>query len=171
MLSWRLRQLEESKGNRRGSWRLLQLRRVREIDEDHGDCGQVALLYISLMRTLGVPARWESGWMLHPGELNLHDWAEVYFEGVGWLPVDVSFGRYTGSDRGAARTFYSHGIDAHRLAANSTVSGEFYPAKRFVRSETVDFQLGEVETDKGNLYYPAWDSKMTLIDVKPISIK
>lgn len=140
-------------------------------EEGHGDCGQVALLYISLMRTLGVPARWESGWMLHPGELNLHDWAEVYFEGVGWLPVDVSFGRYTGSDRGAARTFYSHGIDAHRLAANSTVSGEFYPAKRFVRSETVDFQLGEVETDKGNLYYPAWDSKMTLIDVKPISIK
>ena len=31
------------------------------IDEGHGDCGQVSLLYISLMRTLGVPARWESG--------------------------------------------------------------------------------------------------------------
>ncbi|MDE6043747.1 MAG: transglutaminase domain-containing protein, partial [Muribaculaceae bacterium] len=51
------------------------------IAEGHGDCGQVSLLYISLMRTLGVPARWESGWMMHPGELNYHDWAEVYFEG------------------------------------------------------------------------------------------
>ena len=58
------------------------------VDEGHGDCGQVSLLYISLMRSLGVPARWESGWMLHPGEVNLHDWTEVYFEGVGWLPVD-----------------------------------------------------------------------------------
>ncbi len=136
--------------------------------EGHGDCGQVSLLYISLMRTLGVPARWESGWMLHPGEKNLHDWAEVYFEGVGWLPVDVSFGRYTGASDPEARTFYSHGIDAHRFATNRGVGDTLYPPKRFVRSETVDFQLGEVETAKGNLYYPAWDSHMELIEVKPV---
>lgn len=138
------------------------------IDEKHGDCGQVALLYISLMRSLGVPARWESGWMLHPGEKNLHDWAQVYFEGVGWVPVDPSFGRYTSAKDPRAVKFYSHGMDAHRLAANYGVGGQFYPPKRFVRSETVDAQMGEVESTKGNLFYPAWDQKLELLDAHPV---
>lgn len=138
------------------------------ISERHGDCGQVSLLYISLMRTLGIPARWESGWMLHPGELNLHDWAEVYFEGAGWLPVDVSFGRYSSSGNDDIEHFYSHGIDAHRMAVNKTVGGAFYPPKRYVRSETVDFQVGEVECSRGNLFYPAWTYDMEIISCEPI---
>lgn len=138
------------------------------VEQRHGDCGQVALLYISLMRSLGIPARWESGWMLHPGEKNLHDWAEVYFEGIGWVPVDLSFGRYSVSRRPEVRNFYSHGIDAHRLAANHDIGRQFYPPKRFVRSETVDAQVGEVETTRGNLFYPAWDQHLELISVEPI---
>ena len=133
------------------------------VDEHHGDCGQVALLYISLMRSLGVPARWESGWMLHPGEKNLHDWAEVYFEGVGWVPVDPSFGIYSNAPTAAARDFYATGLDTYRLRANKGVCGEFFPPKRFIRSETVDSQLGEVETSKGNLFYPRWNQKLEII--------
>lgn len=106
--------------------------------------------------------------MIHPNEVGLHDWAEVYFEGIGWLPVDVSFGRYTGASDPEATTFYSHGIDAHRLAANKAVGKQFFPPKRYVRSETVDFQAGEVETNKGNLYYPAWEYDMEVISVEPI---
>ena len=139
------------------------------VTEGHGDCGQVSLLYISLMRSLGVPARWESGWMLHPGEKNLHDWAEVYFEGVGWVPVDVSFGRYTTSDNPAVVNFYSTGMDAHRMATNTGVCGTLYPAKKYVRSETVDFQVGEVEAvNSGNMFYPAWSSHLQLIDIHPV---
>lgn len=140
------------------------------IDEGHGDCGQVSLLYISLMRSLGIPARWESGWMLHPGEKNLHDWAEVYFEGIGWVPVDVSFGRYINSGDERIEKFYSHGMDAHRLASNKGVCGDLYPAKKFVRSETVDFQLGEVESSRGNLFYPGWDSSLEIINISPKNI-
>ncbi|MCC8119956.1 MAG: transglutaminase-like domain-containing protein [Bacteroidales bacterium] len=140
------------------------------IESGHGDCGQVALLYISLMRTLGVPARWESGWMLHPGELNLHDWAETYYEGVGWVPVDVSFGRYTGSKDAAVRNFYSTGIDAHRLVANQGIGDEFYPKKRYIRSETVDSQMGEVEISRGNLFYPLWEPHFEIIQQIPISL-
>ena len=138
------------------------------IEQGHGDCGQVALLYISLMRTLGVPARWESGWMIHPGDVGLHDWAEVYFEGVGWVPVDASFGRFTTSDNLDVVGFYSHGMDAYRLATNQGVCGEFCPPKRFVRSETVDAQLGEVETSRGNLFYLGWNSNLEIISVTPI---
>lgn len=139
------------------------------VNEGHGDCGQVALLYISLMRTLGVPARWESGWMLHPGEKNYHDWAEVFFEGVGWVPVDVSFGRYATSDDPAIRNFYSTGIDSYRLAANTGVGGAFFPAKRYIRSETVDSQAGEVESNRGNMFYPAWDQTLEIISVEPVA--
>lgn len=138
------------------------------LDEKHGDCGQVSLLYISLMRSLGVPARWESGWMLHPGEKNLHDWAEVYFNGIGWVPVDVSFGRYLRSDDPRVQRFYSTGMDSHRFASNQGVCGEFFPPKRFVRSETVDAQLGEVESTKGNLFYPGWRQSLKLLEVTPI---
>ncbi len=135
------------------------------IDEKHGDCGQVALLYISIMRTLGVPARWESGWMLHPGQVNLHDWAEVYFEGIGWVPVDASFGRYKSCKNPASVNFYSTGMDQYRFATNLGINGTLYPAKKFVRSETVDFQMGEVECSKGNLFYPGWKKKFEILEM------
>ena len=139
------------------------------LDEGHGDCGQVSLLYISLMRSLGVPARWESGWMMHPGEENYHDWAEVYFEGVGWVPVDVSFGRYTNATDHRTRNFYSTGMDPFRLVANSGVCGPLVPAKRFVRSETVDQQAGELECSKGNIFYPGFRRHMEVVSCEPVA--
>lgn len=142
------------------------------VEKGHGDCGQVALLYISLMRSLGVPARWESGWMLHPGEKNLHDWAEVYFQNVGWVPVDLSFGRYGNvgdGDFSPAQKFYSTGIDGYRMATNHGINSPFFPPKRFIRSETVDSQLGEVETDGGNLFYPLWDQHLELISIEDVT--
>ena len=137
------------------------------LETGHGDCGQVTLLYISLMRSLGIPARWESGWMLHPGEVNLHDWAEVYFEGIGWVPVDTSFGRYDNAPANL-RNFYSTGIDQYRMATNKGVCGDFYPAKQFLRSESVDSQMGEVETSKGNLFYPGWNCHLEIIKIEQL---
>jgi hypothetical protein len=139
------------------------------LEQRHGDCGQVSLLFISLMRSLGVPTRWESGWMLHPGEKNYHDWAEVYYEGVGWVPVDCSFGRYTTHSNPEAVNFYSHGIDSYRFATNRDICADLFPAKRFVRSETVDFQPGEVECTQGNLFYPAWSSTLQIISETDIT--
>lgn len=138
------------------------------VENGHGDCGQVALLYISLMRTLGVPARWESGWMFHPGEKNLHDWAEVYFEGVGWVPVDVSFGRYTNAGNDDTVNFYSTGTDSYHIAMNTGVGDDMSPKKKYIRSETVDSQMGEVETTKYNLFYPLWDSGLTIVSEEDI---
>ncbi|MDP3684145.1 MAG: transglutaminase-like domain-containing protein, partial [Ignavibacteria bacterium] len=58
----------------------------------HGDCGIKTLLFMTLCRYNGIPAKWQSGWMLHPVEVNLHDWCEIYVEPFGWVPVDQSFG-------------------------------------------------------------------------------
>lgn len=132
------------------------------IENRKGDCGQVALLLITMLRYKGIPARWQSGWMTHPGEVNLHDWAEVYFEGTGWIPVDISFGRGPGVPIQPGREFFMSGIDSYRLYVNSDFSGDFYPEKRYPRSETVDFQRGEVESSQWNLYFDQWRYKMEL---------
>ncbi len=130
------------------------------LENRKGDCGQVALLLITMLRYKGVPARWQSGWMTHPGEVNLHDWAEVYFEGTGWIPADISFGRGGEIAIKPSREFFMSGIDSYRFYINSDYSDGFYPEKKYPRSETVDFQRGEVETDKRNLYFDEWDYKM-----------
>ncbi len=124
------------------------------INNKHGDCGQVSLLFITLCRYNGIPAKWQSGFMLHPKGVNLHDWAEIYADGQ-WVPVDPSFGKT--ADLKSDSLFYNSGIDAYRLIVNEDYSQAFFPAKKHPRSETVDFQRGEVETQDRNLYFNEWD--------------
>jgi transglutaminase-like putative cysteine protease len=129
------------------------------IDKMYGDCGIKSLLFITLCRYNGIPAKWQSGWMLHPGSLNLHDWSEIYFEGIGWVPVDPDFGLID-SENEDLKYYYFGGIDAFRLIVNDDYSQRLFPAKIFPRSETVDFQRGEVEWKGGNLYFDNWTYKM-----------
>ena len=123
------------------------------------------MLLITMCRCAGIPARWESGWMLHPGDINLHDWGEAYFEGVGWVPVDVSFGRGRVTDplktKDDVLLYYTRGLDAYRLIVNDDWGRDLYPAKIYPRSETVDFQRGEVEWQGGNLYFDKWSYDLT----------
>ncbi|MTK52269.1 MAG: transglutaminase domain-containing protein [Paludibacter sp.] len=124
-----------------------------------GDCGMQTLLFMTMARYKGIPVKWQSGWMLHPNEVNLHDWCEVYYEGVGWVPLDMSFGLQP-SHNHSVRYFYMSGMDAYRLIVNDEISAPFNPEKKFMRSEPVDFQRGEVEWQGGNLYFDKWDYHM-----------
>ena len=64
---------------------------------DRGYCVHFATAMAVLLRSLGVPARFATGYT--PGErvtegrvvvrgLDAHAWTEVYFPGVGWIPFD-----------------------------------------------------------------------------------
>ncbi len=124
---------------------------------NHGDCGQVSLLFITMARYAGIPAKWQSGWMLHPGNKNLHDWAQVYYQGIGWVPVDQSFGLIKDNKEDLdSYYFFTRGLDSYRMIVNQDYSGDFFPAKIHPRSETVDFQRGEVEWRGENLYFGRW---------------
>lgn len=125
----------------------------------HGDCGMQTLLFMTLARSQGIPVKWQSGWMLHPREVNLHDWCEVYYEGVGWVPLDQSFGLQISTDE-KIRNFYRSGIDAYRLIVNDDYSRKLSPEKKFLRSEPYDFQRGELEWEGGNLYFDQWSWHM-----------
>jgi len=124
-----------------------------------GDCGMKALLFITLLRYNGIPAKWQSGWFLYPDNINLHDWTEVYFEGVGWVSMDPDFNVQNIEEQDAARFFFG-GADAYRFIVNDDYGRTFYPAKIHPRSETVDFQRGEVEWRGGNLYFDQWRYNM-----------
>ncbi len=91
------------------------------------------------------------------------DWAEIYLEGIGWVPVDQSFGP-TGikEENEEAYYFFTRGLDQYRLIVNQDISRPFYPAKIHPRSETVDFQRGEVEWRGENLYFGRWNYKMDI---------
>ncbi|WP_101309679.1 transglutaminase-like domain-containing protein [Labilibaculum manganireducens] len=125
----------------------------------HGDCGMQTLLFLTMARYRGIPVKWQSGWMLHPGEVNLHDWCEVYYEGIGWVPLDQSFGLQE-SKNDKVRNFYKTSIDSYRLIVNEDFSQDLFPSKIWPRSEPVDFQRGELEWKGGNLYFGDWTYKM-----------
>lgn len=132
------------------------------LDNRHGDCGQVSLLFITLCRLSGIPAHFQSGFMMHPGGWNLHDWAEIYLEGIGWVPVDQSFGVPSFARNAEEEYFFVGGIDSWRMLVNQDYGMPLEPAKRYPRSETVDFQRGEVEWEGGNLYFTDWDYDMEI---------
>ncbi len=131
------------------------------IQNRRGDCGMQTFLLMSMLRYKGIPVRWQSGWKVPPDGKNLHDWCEVYFEGTGWIPADISYGLQY-SDDIKLREFYISGIDSYRLIINKGVAGRLWPEKTFMRSEPFDFQRGEVEWKGGNLYFDKWDYEMEI---------
>jgi hypothetical protein len=54
-------------------------------------------------------------------------------------------------------------FDRYRLIVNTEYGCELYPKKNHFRSETVDFQRGEVEWKGGNLYFDRWDYKFKVV--------
>lgn len=130
-----------------------------------GDCGMQTFLIISILRYKGIPVKWQSGWMMPPGGQNLHDWSEVYYEGTGWVPVDISYDLQKSDDE-SVKNFYLSGIDSYRLIVNNGIAGPLHPQKHFMRSEPYDFQRGEVEWEGGNLYFDKWDYNMQIELIK-----
>lgn len=128
-------------------------------ENGHGDCGIKSLLFITLLRLNGIPARWQSGWEFQPPDHNMHDWGMAYFEPYGWVPIDVDYGLRK-TDNPDLKWFYLSGMDSYRLIFNDDISQKFEPPKKFIRSETVDSQRGELEWSGGNLYFDQWDWDM-----------
>jgi len=64
------------------------------LDSGAGVCQDHAHLFVSCCRTLGVPARYVSGYLCtdQVGDNNMasHAWAEAWVDGAGWLSFDVT---------------------------------------------------------------------------------
>ena len=61
-----------------------------------GVCDELTNLFISMLRSVGIPARFVTGMVYTNMESSWgnHGWAEVYFPGKGRVPWDVTFGQF-----------------------------------------------------------------------------
>lgn len=61
-----------------------------------GSCSEYAFLYIAMVRSVGLPARYEAGTAVRGDDASVdeayHRWVEVYLPNYGWVPVDPSRG-------------------------------------------------------------------------------
>lgn len=143
-----------------------------------GDCGQHTMLFIALCRMNGIPARWTTGWESFEARRNnnMHDWCEFYVEPYGWLPVDVDMavnalrhaeGELNTTESLELADWLFGNMDHFRLTTNADFGAPLFPPKADFRSETVDFQRGEVESDGRNLYFDQWDWEMEIRPIEP----
>lgn len=83
-------------------------------DSKEGYCDLFASSMVHMARAIGIPARYSVGFYPVRGEKDsgdwyvirardAHAWAELYFEGVGWVPFDATEGaaQVEGSSRGS----------------------------------------------------------------------
>ena len=93
-----------------------------------GNAVQYASAAVEALRAHGIPARYCEGYLLTAADVrsaggktisltgeNAHAWCEAYFDGVGWLPVDVTPGFYY--DALALQQLVSLPDSVHRTAA------------------------------------------------------
>ena len=110
-----------------------------------GDCGFQALLFITLCRCAGIPARWQSGLYATPYETGCHDWAQYYVAPFGWLFADCSFGgaAYREGDE-ERRVFYGANLDPYRVPQASEFQHGFCLPEGALREDPYDNQVGEI---------------------------
>ena len=90
---------------------------IRACDVRRGNCTDFHSLIIGMARSSGIPARFVIGFPLPEDQKQgaipgYHCWAEMYVEGVGWLPVDSS----EASKHPEKREMFFGGLDANRVA-------------------------------------------------------
>jgi hypothetical protein len=109
------------------------------IDHDpNGYCTYFASAMAIMARIAGIPSRYVEGYLLpdkEPGSSvyvvrgkNAHAWAELYFEGIGWIPFDATpsgEGLVTGSgnNSGGVEPFPTPPNPTATLSDNSTDLG------------------------------------------------
>lgn len=85
-----------------------------------GICTDYHSLFISLVRSLGIPAKFEIGFRLpeelQEGKLNgYHCWAKFYLKDKGWIPVDIS----EADKHPEKRNYFFGSIDENRIHLTS----------------------------------------------------
>ena len=90
-------------------------RQIFELSSGSGNCGELARGFVRRCRDKGIKARLVKGYAgtgvgkIAPGNLKgrRHSWAEFYIDGLGWVPVDLTFGYF------AALPHASHVVETY----------------------------------------------------------
>lgn len=101
---------------------------------EQGYCVHYASAAALILQTIGVPARYASGYVVFPYDFErakdgdgytahvvdkrAHAWVEIYLEGFGWLPVEVTPGFAGGGEQDAAQEGEHEAAD-HRQSTDN----------------------------------------------------
>ena len=100
----------------------------------------MTVLFLAACRSLGVPARFVSGYQAHAdtpdGRRHLHAWPEAFAPGLGWLAYDPTHGVVVsdghvalsaapdpGRDHGGRRRIFGDGVTS-TLAYDIAIASE-----------------------------------------------
>ncbi len=114
------------------------------LENRYGVCDELTNLYIALLRSVGIPARFVTGISYTTSDLfaepwNAHGWAEVYFPEYGWIPFDVTYGQYSFSD--PTHIALQHAIDSQQTSLSYQWKGQ----NADVQAGMLDFDVNVVE--------------------------
>ncbi len=139
-----------------------------------GDAYDAAILYTALCRSAGIPALPVSG-VLAESDSNTrnHWWTEIYFEGYGWFPVDVSLGAglkwkpFSAGEalekyEGDMRSFYFGNLDSQHIAFSRgyrEIRPSLLNSKIVQRPRTYAMQsIWEEASDQTSSYSSLWNN-------------
>lgn len=108
------------------NWQLTSLRKQGSAPKDliatgSGDAYDFSIVYITLLRSLNIPAIPVSGILINSDlKTASHWWGEFYIENLGWIPVDIALGagmEYKSfKSVGDPQEFYFGNIDSQHIA-------------------------------------------------------
>ncbi len=129
------------------------------MENQRGYCTHFATAATLLLRNMGVPARYVEGYILVPGNFSAsedgyeaivydhqaHAWAEIYVDGAGWVPVEMTPTYYDSSEltEDASETDET---ETETAAESETQSETYVPQSETTQSQT-DSQSSASETD------------------------
>ena len=138
---------------------------------DRGDCGVMALLFITLCRAMGVPARWQSGSHVEPDSIGSHDWAQFFVAPYGWLPADPSFGG--GALRKGDTELWDHyfgNLDPYRQINCTGFAKPFDPPRLYLHRDPYDNQSGEIEYTDAPLWYDDIKTSREVVSAEELDV-
>ncbi len=86
---------------------------VKVLEAKEGVCDEITIVFLSLVRSVGIPARYVSGIMYSDAFKEKwvpHAWAEVYLNGE-WIPFDVTVGQFMWIDVSHVKMKASQDVD------------------------------------------------------------
>jgi len=121
------------------------------LENKEGVCSELTVLYISMMRSLGVPAKFVSGvsYTDLTNDFGNHAWAEVYFPGYGWVAFDPTYGQFGLVDAGHVKMAESANSKESSVSYSwKAVSGEVNPGELKINTDVLE-NTGKVNYNIG----------------------
>lgn len=115
---------------------------ITAVKRKKGDCSEYADLFVALCRAKNIPARVVSGYLTEYKGTAKHNWAEVYLQGLGWVPFDPTAG------------------DVEDVSQQKRLFKELSPTYIYLSHIRSDPVLG----NGGFFYYKFWGDKIKIID-------